>query len=96
VPGNILEPDIRFDSCKYDQHYNISKNTMMANKEAFIQAIKSGYSFKGESVQIGAAILDGEVIAEAPVFTSAENNEQARVDCGCNRNGKNQNPSGDQ
>ena len=40
----------------------------MANKEAFIQAIKSGYSFKGESVQIGAAILDGEVIAEAPVF----------------------------
>ena len=40
----------------------------MANKEAFIQAIKSGYSFKGESVQIGAAILDGEVIAEAPVL----------------------------
>ena len=25
MPGNILEPDIRFDSCKYDQHYNISK-----------------------------------------------------------------------
>ncbi len=39
----------------------------MANKEAFIQAIKSGYSFKGESVQIGAAMLDGEVIADAPV-----------------------------
>jgi len=67
VPGNILEPDIRFDSCKYDQHYNISKKIIMANKEAFIQAIKSGYSFKGESVQIGAAMLDGEVIADAPV-----------------------------
>ncbi len=40
----------------------------MANKDAFIQAIKSGYSFKGESVQIGAAMLDGEVIADAPVL----------------------------
>lgn len=40
----------------------------MANKEEFIQAIKAGYTFKGESVQVGAAMLDAEVIAEAPVF----------------------------
>ncbi len=40
----------------------------MANKETFIQAVKDGYTFKGESVKIGAAILDGEVIAEAPIF----------------------------
>ena len=33
----------------------------MANKEAFIQAIKNGYTFKGESVKIGAAVLDGEL-----------------------------------
>ena len=41
---------------------------MAANKDAFIEAIKNGYSFKGESVKIGAAVLDGEVVADAPVF----------------------------
>jgi uncharacterized protein len=40
----------------------------MPNKEAFIKAITDGYTFKGESVQIGAAVLDGEVIPEAKVF----------------------------
>ncbi len=40
----------------------------MPSKEEFIQAINTGYSFKGESVQIGAALLDGEVIPEAKVF----------------------------
>ena len=40
----------------------------MANKEAFIQAIKDGYTFKGESVKIGAAVLDGEVVAEAGIY----------------------------
>lgn len=39
----------------------------MANKEAFVQAVKDGYTFKGEAVQIGAAVLDGEVMAEAAV-----------------------------
>jgi len=37
----------------------------MPSKEAFIQAIKDGYTFKGESVTIGAAVLDGTVIPEA-------------------------------
>ena len=40
----------------------------MASKDEFIQAIKSGYTFKGDAVQIGAAILDGEVLAEAPIL----------------------------
>lgn len=40
----------------------------MASKDEFIQAIKNGYTFKGESVQVGAAMLDGEVIPEAGIF----------------------------
>ncbi len=40
----------------------------MATKENFIQAIKDGYTFKGESVKIGAGILDGEVIADAGIY----------------------------
>lgn len=39
----------------------------MSNREAFIQAIKDGYTFKGESVKIGCAVLDGEVVAEAGI-----------------------------
>ena len=47
----------------------------MANKETpayrtgrFIQAIKNGYTFKGESVKIGAAVLDGELVPEASIY----------------------------
>lgn len=40
----------------------------MAGRDAFIQVIKDGYTFKGESVKIGAGILDGEVIADAPIY----------------------------
>jgi DNA double-strand break repair helicase HerA and related ATPase len=40
----------------------------MDNRETFIEAIKNGYTFKGETIKIGAAILDGEVIPEAEIF----------------------------
>ena len=40
----------------------------MANKDAFIQEIKDGYSFKGETIKIGAAMLDSEVIPGAEIF----------------------------
>ena len=39
----------------------------MAKKEDFIQAMNAGYTFKSESVKIGAAVLDGEVVAEAAI-----------------------------
>ncbi|MEP7107750.1 MAG: helicase HerA-like domain-containing protein [Ferruginibacter sp.] len=40
----------------------------MPNKDTFIQAIKDGYSFKGESVKTGAAILEGNVVSEAGIY----------------------------
>jgi DNA helicase HerA-like ATPase len=40
----------------------------MDKKEEFIQAIKTGYTFKGDTIKIGAGMLDGEVIPEAEVF----------------------------
>lgn len=40
----------------------------MANKEAFIEAINKGYTFKGESVKLGAAMLDGEVVPDAGIY----------------------------
>jgi DNA helicase HerA-like ATPase len=39
----------------------------MAKKEDFIQAMKNGYTFKGETIKIGAGMLDGEVIPEAEI-----------------------------
>lgn len=40
----------------------------MAKQDEFIAVIKAGYQFKSESVKIGAAILDGNVLAEAAVY----------------------------
>jgi DNA helicase HerA-like ATPase len=40
----------------------------MSTNTSFIDAVKNGYTFKGESVKIGAAILNGEVVPEAEVF----------------------------
>jgi uncharacterized protein len=40
----------------------------MADTTAFIEAIKNGYTFKGESVKIGAAVLNGEVVPDADIF----------------------------
>ncbi|MBA2248676.1 MAG: DUF853 family protein [Chitinophagaceae bacterium] len=40
----------------------------MPDKNSFIKSIQDGYSFKGEKIKIGAAMLDGVVIPEAEVF----------------------------
>jgi uncharacterized protein len=39
----------------------------MANKEAFQQLVKEAYTFKGESIKIGRAVLDGEVVDGADI-----------------------------
>jgi len=40
----------------------------MTGKAAFSEVIIKGYTFKGEAVQIGAGMLDGEVVSDAPIF----------------------------
>jgi len=40
----------------------------MATKEAFLEYIRNGYSFKGEHVKLGCAMLNGEVVTGAEVF----------------------------
>ncbi|MEO7443865.1 MAG: helicase HerA-like domain-containing protein [Ferruginibacter sp.] len=40
----------------------------MAGKQDFIDDINKSYAFKGESIQIGAAMLDGEVLSEAKIL----------------------------
>lgn len=40
----------------------------MAQRDDFIQAVKAGYTFKGEAVKIGAAVLGSDVIPEASVY----------------------------
>lgn len=40
----------------------------MATKEIFLQQIKEGYSFKNDSVLIGAGMLNGEVVEGAEVL----------------------------
>lgn len=40
----------------------------MSDKQKFIEAIKTGYTFKGEAIKIGRAMLDGEVVPDADVY----------------------------
>lgn len=40
----------------------------MNKREAFLQAIQAGYTFEGESVKIGRALLDGEVVEQAEIY----------------------------
>jgi DNA helicase HerA-like ATPase len=40
----------------------------MADKQKFLDTIKSGYTFKGEAIKIGRTMLDGEVVPEGDVF----------------------------
>ena len=40
----------------------------MADKAKFLEAIKAGYTFKGEAAKIGVAILDGEVVTGADIM----------------------------
>ncbi len=39
----------------------------MADKSSFIQSVNAGYTFKGESFVLGAAMLEGETLGEAMV-----------------------------
>jgi DNA helicase HerA-like ATPase len=40
----------------------------MADEQKFKEAVRAGYTFKGESVKIGAAMLEGEVVPGADVY----------------------------
>lgn len=40
----------------------------MPNQDAFLEYIKSGYTFKGEHFKLGCAMLNGEVVTGADVF----------------------------
>ena len=40
----------------------------MTGKEVFLQSVKNGYSFKGEAIRMGSAMLEKEVVEGAEVF----------------------------
>lgn len=40
----------------------------MADKQAFLQSVTTGYTFKGEHVKIGMGMLDGEVVEGAAIL----------------------------
>src|SRR5215212_7309674 len=40
----------------------------MPDPNKFLEEVKAGYNFKGESVKLGTGMLDGEVVPGADVF----------------------------
>lgn len=60
----------------------------MPDKTAFIQTVNAGYSFKGESFTLGAAILNGEVLSEASVHLSLKTMNRHGLIAGATGTGK--------
>ncbi len=60
----------------------------MADKAAFLQAIKDGYTFKGESVILGTGILDGEAVSGATVKLSLKTLNRHGLICGATGTGR--------
>ena len=40
----------------------------MSNPEQFLETVRTGYSFKGDRIKIGRAVLDGKTVDDADVF----------------------------
>ncbi|MGZ3947949.1 MAG: helicase HerA-like domain-containing protein [Flavisolibacter sp.] len=40
----------------------------MSSQDKFVQTVKDGYSFKGETIKIGRAVLDGKPVEGADIF----------------------------
>jgi uncharacterized protein len=60
---------------------------VMADVNAFVQSVKDGYSFKGEHVKIGRAVLDGNV-TEADVFVALKTMNRHGLIAGATGTGK--------
>ncbi|HRP57416.1 helicase HerA-like domain-containing protein [Agriterribacter sp.] len=60
----------------------------MPDKTDFIQTINNGYHFKGESFTLGAAVLNGEVLSEAPVHLSLKTMNRHGLIAGATGTGK--------
>ncbi|HSC54685.1 MAG TPA: helicase HerA-like domain-containing protein [Phnomibacter sp.] len=52
----------------YSIIFTTNTNAMSADTEKFLSAVQGGYTFKGEKVKIGRAILDGTVVPGADIF----------------------------
>jgi hypothetical protein len=65
----------------------------MANREAFVDAVKKGYQFKGESVKIGCGVINGTVVAEASIFLPLKTMNRHGLIAGATGTGKTENPS---
>jgi DNA helicase HerA-like ATPase len=60
----------------------------MTDQQKFIDSVKSGYTFKGESVKIGRAMLDGEPVASADVFLPLQTMNRHGLIAGATGTGK--------
>ncbi len=57
----------------------------MPDKNTFVDVIKNGYTFKGESYTLGAAVLNGEVLKDALVKLPLKTMNRHGIDSRGNR-----------
>ena len=60
----------------------------MSNQEKFIQVVKDGYTFKGETFRMGSGVLDGKPVAGADVFLALKTMNRHGLIAGATGTGK--------
>ena len=60
----------------------------MPAQQEFIEEVKAGYTFKGENVKIGVAMLNGEVVPGADVYLPFKTMNRHGLICGATGTGK--------
>ncbi len=60
----------------------------MPNNDTFSEAIKAGYTFTGEKVKIGGAMLDGNVVSDAEIWLPLKTMNRHGVIAGATGTGK--------
>lgn len=60
----------------------------MASQDQFLKAIREGYSFKGETIKIGRAVLDNKPVDDAEVFLALQTFNRHGLIAGATGTGK--------
>lgn len=55
-------------ACSTFPYFYANTHCMSAPIDKFLEAVQAGYTFKGEKVKIGRAMLDGQVVSGADVY----------------------------
>ncbi len=81
--GNVINSQIQIINSR---NHILIKSFSMADQSSFLSAVKTGYTFKTESVKIGIGMLDGKPVTGADINLPLKTMNRHGLDRRCHRN----------